>query len=203
MTTPRHSLHLAHQPPDPRTLGIRFPDPVAHDARVSEQHATDLTLTGSVDQRIMDTQQRDAALHPGIARKQRAPEPTVAVEMQQSSQPQNGSLCLAHSMQPIVKMDHRLTGQPPFRHVEPDVMAAVGKDGVVIPFPISHDGEPRSDSIQVEAIAIRAIDRNRGDAQRPGIKIGMPEKPRLRCRPGRIFRESVAPSGADRRYGRM
>ena len=100
-------------------------------------------------------------------------------------------------MQAVVQMNQRLTGEPPLRHIEPDMVATVREDGVVIAVRIGDDGQPGGDSFQIEAIGINAIGGDRFNAQRSRIEIGMPDDPRLGCRPGRIFSESAAPTRAN------
>ena len=121
----------------------------------------------------------------------------MVLEMEEAAQRQEGRLGAPDAMQPIVQMNPRLACQPALRHIEPDMVATVREDGMVIAVRIGDDGQPGGDSFQIEAIGINAIGGDRFNAQRSRIEIGMPDDPRLGCRPGRIFSESAAPTRAD------
>jgi len=84
-------------------------------------------------------------------------------------------------------------------HIEPDMVATVRENGMVIAVRIGDDGQPSGDTLQIKTIGIGAIGGNRYNGQGCGIEIGMPDDPCLGCRPGRIFSESAAPTRADRR----
>lgn len=195
----RQDIRFAYQPPDPRTQRVGSIVPVLRHARLAKQNGPDLALDRAVGQRVMDAQQLDAAFDPGVARVKRAGKTAIVLEMEEAAQRQDARLGAAEAMQAIVQMNQRLTCQTALRDIEPDMVTTVRENGMVVSARIGDDGQPGGDSFQIEAIGIGAVGRGRDNGQGRGIEIGMPDDPRLGCRPGRIFSESAAPTLADPR----
>lgn len=127
----------------------------------------------------MDAQHLDAALDPGVRWEQRAGEPAMAMEMEETAKRQDTGLGPAQSMESKVQMDMSPTCKAAVRDVETNMMAAIRKDRMVTSFGIGGDGQPGSDALQIEPVGIGAIGRDRIDAQGGGVEIGMPDDPRL------------------------
>ena len=66
-------------------------------------------------------------------------------------------------------MDQGLACQPALRHIEPDMVATVREDGMVIAVRIGDDGQPGGDALQIETIGIGTIGGDRFDAQRSRV----------------------------------
>jgi hypothetical protein len=96
-----------------------------------------------------------------------------------------------------VQQDGLLSRQTAFLDVEPDMMPAIGKDGMFAFLPVDRDGEPGRDKVKIQAVRIRAIRGDGGDGNRCRIEIGMPDDPGLGRSAARILRESEAPIEAD------
>ena len=83
--------------------------------------------------------------------------------------------------------------------IEPDMMPAIGKHGMVTTFGVGGDRQPACQHCGIETIGGIGRGVHRNDAQCAGVEIGMPDDPRVRSRKRRMFGESGSPITPDRR----
>ena len=164
-----------------------------------ENSARDVALTGPVDQRVMNAQQKQATRDMCVSREQRRRKTTMATEMEKTSQRQNMRCDTRQAMKPVMQHDRHARDQMTGFQIEPDMPQPIGQHRMFAPIGIGRERQPACQHRRIDAVGCRDFDRHGNDTQRAGVEIGMPDDPRVRGFPLRMFGESESPRAMDRR----
>ena len=100
----------------------------------------------------------------------------------------------------VIMEQNRYPGDQMARfQIEPDMMPAIGKYGMVTTFGVGGDRQPACQHCGIETIGGVGRSVHGDNAQCARVEIGMPDDPRVRGRKLRMFVESGSPITPDRR----
>lgn len=198
IAAPRQHAGIAHQPSHPRSQGIGRSIPLACDMLITEQADTDITMGCALDQRVMNLQQQKRARHARFAGIEARAEPAMGRKIEEAPERAQRSACCDHPLKMKMGAQGRRHGKAALDNIEPDPAKAVGKKKM---FPVScpvTQGHRRDPSRRIEGIRVSRAGGAQGEREDFGIKIGMPEDPRVRGLDVGMFGENEAPIVADR-----
>lgn len=193
IAAPRQHAGIAHQPSHPRPQGIGRSIPLACDMIASEQADTDIAMGCTLDQGVMDLQQQKRARHARLAGIEARAEPAMGRKIEEAPERAQRSACCNHPLKMKMGAQGRRHGKAALDNVEPDAAKAVGKKKM---FPVTYpvtQGYRRGPSRGIEGVRVPGAGRAQGEREDFGIKIGMPEDPRVRGLDVGMFGENEAP----------